>query len=227
MSFYSWSYKTDRNLVGCNISWPLPRGQRGVSDVHRWSITSGKECSFKEKEVMCCWYEVPWLQRLGDAPEEAPAARTPRAPQPQRRARPAGLPLLPLELQQEEEEGSPWAQVWSVHHKLHFCWLLEFHKPPWLVSELFLTARPAGAGWFCVSWATLVSGGRAGHCLLTGRSCEGIGSWGCNNCASKVPLIHSELTTCCFLHLARLPYCFPFVAFECFLSFFQRLECFK
>lgn len=65
------------------------------------------------------------------------------------------------------------------------------------------------------------------HCLLTGKSCEGIGSWGCNNCTSKVPLMHSELTTRCFLHLARLPDCFPFVAFECFLSLFQRLECFK
>lgn len=82
-------------------------------------------------------------------------------------------------------------------------------------------------GWSCVSWAILVSGGRVECCLLTGKSCEGIGSWGCNNCTSKVPLIPSELATCCFLHLAHLPYCFPFMAFECFLSLFQRLECFK
>lgn len=140
---------------------------------------------------------------------------------------PAGLPLLPLELQEEEEEGSPWAQVWSMHHKLRFCLLLEFHKPPLFVSMLFLTARAAGVGGSRVSWATLVSGEGLELCLLTGKSCEGIGSRGCNNCTSKVPLIHSESTTRCFLHPARLPYCFPFVAFECFLSLFQRLECFK
>lgn len=45
--------------MGCNISWPLPQGQRGVSDVYGFFTTSEKEGSFKEKEeMMCCCSEV-------------------------------------------------------------------------------------------------------------------------------------------------------------------------
>lgn len=223
MSFYSWSYKTDQNLVGCSICG-LCRGDSGecLTFIDDLSLLGRNVPSRRRRwcaVVMKSLDSKGWVMQLKKHLQPGPrACRSPSAV-----PGPAGSHCSRWSCSSSKRKAArgPKCDQCIINYTF-VCFLSSTNHLAWCQCCSWLLV-----GWSCVSWATLVSGGRVGHCLLTGRSCEGIGSWGCNNCASKVPLIHSELTTCCFLHLARLPYCFPFVAFECFLSLFQRLECFK
>lgn len=215
MSFCCWSYKTDKNLVGCNILWPLPRGQRGVSGDCRRFITSQKERSFKEKAMMCCCYEVTWL-KLGSCTWRSTCCQDPPCA-----AVPARCPALQgshcsrwsCRRRKRKAAHGPKCDQCVINYTF-VCFLSSISHLCWCQCCSRLLVRQALGGPACPGphW----SRGEGLSAVLTGKSCEGVGSWGCNNCTSKVPLIRSELTTRCFLHVARLPYCFPFIAFECF-----------